>query len=103
MISKAGETSFSKKKLGDEVVAGEDELWDGEDALFEERGGGARGRHPLHRALVEPEDALLHLHRRRLSPASPFSRRGAGTSVLPASFSSRRENPGEKKTDRRDD
>lgn len=52
--------------FGDEVVAGEDELGDGEDALLEERRDGARARYPLHRALVELVDLLLHLHRRPL-------------------------------------
>jgi len=65
--------------LGDEVVAGEDELGDGEDALLEERGDGARGRDPLHCALVELVDLLLHLHRRPLLlPLAAW--RGARTS-----------------------
>jgi hypothetical protein len=48
--------------LGDEVVAGEDELGEGEDALLEERRHGARARDPLHRALVELVQLLLRLH-----------------------------------------
>jgi hypothetical protein len=50
------------RTLGDEVVASEDELGDGEDALLEERRDGARARDPLHRALVELVQLLLRLH-----------------------------------------
>jgi hypothetical protein len=78
--------------LGDEVVAGEDELGDGEDALVEEGRHGARARDPLHRPLVELVHLLLHLHpaarRRRFASARRRRRRrsvqGRGGGLPPA-------------------